>query len=189
MKDVYPFTLFFAFIVIQRIGELMVAKSNEKWMKMQGALEFGGSHYRMIVLIHLLFFCSFLSEKVWFNHGLSTIWPEIIGIFFLTQVLRIWAIASLGRYWNTKIIVLPNAKIVRKGPYRWIKHPNYVVVTLELMMIPLLFNAYITTCLFTILNMIVLRIRIPEEERALITLTEYDQVFNNCERFFPKIVK
>jgi len=96
--------------------------------------------------------------------------------------------SSLGKYWNTKIIVLPHAQVVRRGPYRYIKHPNYFVVTIEFVVIPLLFEAYFTACLFTILNGLILSIRIPEEEKALKTLTEYEGTFQNCKRFIPRLL-
>ena len=91
----------------------------------------------------------------------------------LTQLIRVWALTSLGRYWNTKIIVLPGAKMVNKGPYRFLKHPNYLVVTIEFIVIPLMFEAYFTAFFFSLLNGIILRIRIAAEERALTQLTGY----------------
>ena len=95
--------------------------------------------------------------------------------FLLTQLIRVWAITSLGRYWNTKIIVLPGAKMVNKGPYRFLKHPNYLVVTIEFIVIPLLFEAYFTAFFFSLLNGIILRIRIAAEEKALYQLTGYSR--------------
>lgn len=173
---------------MQRLFELFIARYNEKWMKKQGAIEFGKNQYRYIVLIHFLFFVSFLSEKIIFNRGLSSFWPVLFILFLITQVIRIWALASLGRFWNTKIIVLPNANIIKKGPYRFIKHPNYLIVSLEIFLIPLFFKAYITSILFTLLNIWVLTIRIAEEENALKTLTEYEGIFQSCNRFLPKLL-
>ncbi|WML45043.1 isoprenylcysteine carboxylmethyltransferase family protein [Neobacillus sp. PS3-40] len=188
MEDLSFFLILFFIIIFQRLVELIIARKNEKWMKQQGAIEFGKKHYLYMVLIHSLFFCSFFTEKVMFNRGLSLLWPLLWILFFVTQGIRVWIILSLGKYWNTKIIVLPNAKVIRRGPYRFIKHPNYAVVTLELFIIPLLFNAYFTALLFTILNIVILSIRIPEEERALKGLTEYEGSFKSCNRFFPKLL-
>ena len=185
MKDLFPFLIFFTVIILQRLVELMIATSNEKWMKQQGAIEFGVMHYRYIVLIHLLFLSAFFFEKVSLNRGLSHLWILLLFTFLVTQAIRIWVIFSLGKYWNTKIIVLPNASVVRRGPYRYIKHPNYFVVAIELIVIPLLFEAYYTAGIFTVLNGILLTIRIPEEERALKKLTEYEGTFQNCNRFLP----
>ena len=188
MNNFFPFLGFFLLIILQRIVELFIARDNEKWMKQRGALEFGTKHYRYMVLLHLLFFTVFFLEKITLNRGLSHLWSLLLFIFFLTQVVRIWAMSSLGKYWNTKIIVLPHAQVVRRGPYRYIKHPNYFVVTIEFVVIPLLFEAYFTACLFTILNGLILSIRIPEEEKALKTLTEYEGTFQNCKRFIPRLL-
>jgi methyltransferase len=188
MNDFLPFIIFFGIIIFQRIVELFVAKSNEKWMKQQGAIEFGVKHYRYMVMLHLLFFVSLIIEKVLWNRGLSSMWPLFLFVFILAQLIRIWALFSLGKYWNTKIIVLANAKVIKKGPYRFIKHPNYFVVAIELVVIPLLFKLYFTAILFTILNIIMLMIRIPEEEKALRELTEYAGTFQKCNRFLPKLL-
>jgi methyltransferase len=187
MREISFFAIFYLVLVIQRIVELSIAKKNENWMLQRGALEFGKKHYRYMVFIHVLFFASFLTEKVMGNRGMSVFWPGILLVFFLLQVLRSWAIFSLGRYWNTKILVVPNAHIVQKGPYRFIKHPNYLVVSLELLIIPFLFNSYFTAIIFTLLNMVMLSIRIPEEEEALKGLTEYESHFQNYNRFLPKL--
>jgi methyltransferase len=172
-------------IISQRIVELFIARHNENWMKKKGAIEFGSNHYRYIVLMHILFFISFFFEKIFLNRALSPLWPLILFLFIIVQLVRVWAIASLGRYWNTKIIVLANAKVIKRGPYRYIKHPNYFVVSIEFIVIPILFSAYFTAIIFTIVNIIILSIRIPEEERALQKLTEYDSVFQHCSRFLP----
>ncbi|MEH7418228.1 isoprenylcysteine carboxylmethyltransferase family protein [Neobacillus drentensis] len=186
---VMPFVLLIILIVIQRIVELFVAKRNEIWMKNQGAVEFGEKHYKFMVLIHMMFFISLFTETLLLKRGISALWPVFLCLFALAQVVRIWVITSLGKFWNTKVLVLPNARIVRKGPYRFLKHPNYVVVGMELLAAPMLFNAYFTAILFTVLNTIILMIRIPIEEKALITLTEYDKTFQDCHRFIPKFVK
>src|SRR3954454_12390882 len=125
------FYLFFLMLVLQRLGELMMAKRNEQWMKGRGAIEFGQAHYRLIVTIHTMFFVVYFLEVTAWQTKLSALWPMLLSLFIVTQVVRIWALASLGRYWNTKIIVLPQANIVKKGPYRFLKHPNYLVVSLE----------------------------------------------------------
>nr|WP_295971689.1 isoprenylcysteine carboxylmethyltransferase family protein [uncultured Bacillus sp.] len=168
-------SVFYAFLLllfVQRMVELMIARQNEQWMKKRGAKEFGQKHYRFIVLIHsLLFLVYYLEVTIW-HKELSPVWPLLLLLFAVTQLVRIWIISSLGRFWNTKIIVLPDASLVKKGPYRFMKHPNYLVVTLEFLIIPLLFQAYYTAILFTLLNGFILAIRIPAEERVLNELTE-----------------
>ncbi|KON87299.1 hypothetical protein AF332_11005 [Sporosarcina globispora] len=171
------FIIFIAVIILQRAAELAVARSNEKWMKGRGAVEFGQRHYPWIVAVHASFFVCFLLEVTIFEKDLSPFWPILLILFFLTQAGRVWALFSLGKYWNTKIIVMPGAKVVRRGPYRFIKHPNYAIVTAEFLVLPLIFQAYITAAVFTLLNIMVLSVRIPAEEKALKELTEYDEAF------------
>jgi methyltransferase len=185
-------TVFYFFIIVivgQRIIELVIAKRNEKWMKGQGAVEFGKGHYPYIVLMHAMFFISLFSEVFFGSKALSPLWPWLLAVFVLTQAVRVWALASLGKYWNTKIIVLPNANIIKKGPYQLIQHPNYLVVTIELIIIPMMFEAYATSILFTLLNVVILSIRIPAEEKALKQLTEYEGTLGDRNRFVPKMLK
>ena len=177
------FYLFFTMIVLQRISELIIAKQNEKWMKERGAQEFGQDHYTLIVIIHTMFFIVFFLEVMIWNNNIIPGWPIRLSIFIITQCIRLWALTSLGRYWNTKIIVLPGAKMVNKGPYRFLKHPNYLVVTIEFIVIPLLFEAYFTAFFFSLLNGVILRIRIAAEEKALNLMKT--KTFD----FIPKLLK
>jgi methyltransferase len=94
-------------------------------------------------------------------------WPMPLTLFLLVQPLRYWAILSLGENWNTRILVVPGAKPVRRGPYRYLKHPNYVVVVVEILTFPLIFGAWITALVFSALNAALLSVRIREEDRAL----------------------
>lgn len=172
------FMLVIGIVIIQRLVELRVAKNNEKWMKAQGAIEAGASHYPFMILLHTAFFISLIVEVVFFDRTLSPYWVPLLVIFLLAQAARIWCLTSLGKFWNTKIIILPGANVVQKGPYKFIRHPNYVIVCTEILVLPLLFQAYFTAVLFTILNFIILSIRIPAEERALREATDYNQVFS-----------
>lgn len=166
------FLVLFAFIIGQRLIEVIIAKRNERWMKAKGAIEFANEHYKWIVLVHVLFFISIYVES--FNQSLVlTDWKGfLLGAFFVTQGLRIWCLTTLGRFWNTKIIILPGAELVNKGPYRIMKHPNYVVVGMEFIIIPLLFNAYMTAILFPLFHLVLMKIRIPKEEEALSRITD-----------------
>ncbi|WP_262177610.1 isoprenylcysteine carboxyl methyltransferase family protein [Saccharococcus sp. Marseille-Q5394] len=164
-------------IILQRILELFIAKRNEKWMKDQGAFEAGASHYPFMVAMHVFFFIALISEVLLFQRQLSAIWPMWLAIFLAAQILRVWCLATLGKFWNTKIIVLPNAQVVRKGPYKWLRHPNYIIVATELLVLPLLFNAFITAVVFSLLNIWMMSVRIPAEERALRKATNYTEEF------------
>ncbi|MDG5785921.1 isoprenylcysteine carboxylmethyltransferase family protein [Evansella sp. AB-P1] len=167
------FWIVLSIVALQRIIELVIAKRNERWLKNQGGKEFGEDHYRWIVLLHISFLL-FFSVEVWLKGGeLFTYWLFILGIFIIVQLGRVWVISSLGRYWNTKILIVPGTELVERGPYKWIKHPNYWIVAIEIFILPLMFQAYITMVVFTILNAFVLLfIRIPQEERALNLLME-----------------
>lgn len=156
------------FIIAQRLAELYIANKNERWMRRQGGIEVGNEHYKLFVYLHISFFIlliievnnSFLNGQVTFN-------IYFFIVFLLAQLGRVWCILSLGRFWNTKIIVLPKVVLIKKGPYKLIKHPNYVIVFVELFVIPAMFNAYITALLFPVLHLVLLTIRIPSEDRAL----------------------
>lgn len=171
------FIIFLAFLIFQRVVELFIANSNERWMKEQGAKEYGQNHYRFMVLIHVGFFISLIVEIFIMNRSLHPYWPLLLIFFIIVQIGRVWVISSLGKYWNTKIIVLPGAEVVKKGPFKYMRHPNYFIVTIELLVIPLLFQAYVTACVFFILNQVILMVRIPLEERALKENTDYDTYF------------
>ncbi|MEI5907256.1 isoprenylcysteine carboxylmethyltransferase family protein [Bacillus spongiae] len=175
--------IFIGIVIVQRLVELYIAKKNEQWMISQGAIEFGQRHYKVMVLIHTLFFISLLGEMIWNEGNLSSFWPFYLILFILTQVGRVWIITSLGKYWNTKIFVLPEMNVIVKGPYKYFKHPNYVLVTIELIVIPLLFDAFWTLFFFGCLNQLILAIRIPIEEKALKQITNYEEIFPTKKRW------
>lgn len=171
------FTLLFSFILLQRLVELFIAKRNEMWVLEQGGYEVGANHYRYMILLHSSFFAVLLLEVFVLQKTLSPIWMPLFGIFVLTQFLRIYCLLSLGKFWNTKIMILPGANVIRKGPYKWLRHPNYTIVCTEIFIVPLLFQAYGTAIIFTLLNAWMLSVRIPVEERALREATNYEDAF------------
>ncbi|WP_100402505.1 isoprenylcysteine carboxyl methyltransferase family protein [Bacillus sp. FJAT-42315] len=171
---------FYAFIILvaaQRLVELLYAKRNEKWMKAKGAEEFGQGHYPFMVLMHITFFVALMVEVSIKQPTIHPLWPLLLVLFLGLQWMRVWTIRTLGRYWNTKIIVLKGEKVVVKGPFRLLKHPNYFVVTTELIVIPLMFQAYWTLMIYFFLNQLILMIRLNEEEKALEQLTNYEEAF------------
>lgn len=158
----------FFFVILQRLAEMVYAKSNEKWMTKEGAIESGAAHYKWIVLLHLFFFIALLIEVHYFDLLENRFWWIFLIVFVVAQILRVWALASLGRFWNTKILVLSGAEKVKKGPYRWLPHPNYIVVALEIASLPLIFGAWRTALIFSAANaLLLLLVRIPAEEEAL----------------------
>lgn len=157
-----------AFVAGQRTGELVLASRNAAWARARGALEFGAGHYPAIVALHVAWFVAWPLEAWLRGPQLSGAAPILLLLFAAAQVLRYAAIASLGRRWNTRILVLPGAPPIRRGPYRFLRHPNYVAVVLELAALPLMFGATYTAAITGVLNLVVLLfVRIPAESRAL----------------------
>ncbi|KJE27016.1 isoprenylcysteine carboxyl methyltransferase family protein [Geobacillus kaustophilus] len=179
----------FVFLAVagMRVIELRLAKRNEQYVKALGAREFGARHYPLIVLMHVGFFLSLAVEALRKGARPSRRWPLLFPLFLVVQGLRVWTIGSLGRFWNTKILIVPNGQVVKKGPYRWIRHPNYLVVAFEIALLPLLFEAHITAIVFSLLNALLLSVRINVEEQALAAFTDYREAFRARPRFWPKI--
>lgn len=155
------------FIICQRLVELIVAKKNERWMKSRGGIEIGEKHYKWFIFLHTLFFISIVSEVMIKRDPTQQLNYFLFVLFFIAQVGRVWCIYALGKFWNTKIIVLPGVELIKKGPYKYMKHPNYFIVAIELMVIPSLFGAYITAIIFPLLHFLLLGIRIPIENKVL----------------------
>src|SRR5690606_19272259 len=120
------FTLFISVVIIQRLFEVIIECRNEIWMKHLGAMEYGQNYYKYIVLMHISFFVVLIVEVVALERELSIWWPLYITIFLLLQIVRIWVISVLGKYWNTKIIVLPGIEVVHNGPFKWLDRKSVV---------------------------------------------------------------
>jgi methyltransferase len=155
---------------LQRLLELALSRRNERRLRARGAIERGRGHYPLIVALHALWLLSTLTESILRGPDLPAFWPIPLALFLLVQPLRYWAIFTLGQHWNTRILVVPGARLVRRGPYRYLKHPNYVVVAVEILTFPLIFGAWITALVFSILNAALLYVRTKEENRALAEL-------------------
>jgi methyltransferase len=159
-------------IIFQRLLELRLAKRNLEWALEQGGKEHSPEHYPIMVAIHAGWFVSTLIEGWARGAQVSSLWPLWLTLLLIAQVARYWIISSLGKYWNTRIVIVPNAQLVRSGPYKFLKHPNYVIVALEIFVVPMIFGAWVTAVVFSALNAwLLLSIRIPAEERALQTVS------------------
>jgi methyltransferase len=158
---------FTAFLILQRSVELIAAKKNERIIRCMGAVEYDVKGYRFIVMMHTFFFISLLIEFLTFSKVINQFWYIFFSIFLFAQVIRYWALISLGIFWNTKILVIPGTELINKGPYKYLRHPNYLAVIIELAVIPLIFSCYFTSILFSIMNIVVLVRRIKIEEKAL----------------------
>lgn len=165
------FLLFISFVILQRLAELLIAKRNAKKMFSLGAVEFDETGYKVIVQMHVLFFLTMFTEYYYLGRGLNSYWLLLLALFILAQFLRYWSIISLGSSWNTRIIILEGSRLIKKGPYRFMSHPNYTAVVTEIAVIPLIFSCYITAIIFSFLNLLILRRRISIEETKLKELT------------------
>ncbi|MDB5138035.1 MAG: isoprenylcysteine carboxyl methyltransferase [Mucilaginibacter sp.] len=158
------FIIFILFLITQRLTELYVSKRNEKWLLANGAVEYGRGHYPYIVALHTLFIISLIAE--YYLSGGYPIHYVFLVLFILLLIFKYWVLSSLGSYWNTRIYRVPGVVAVRKGPYKIFKHPNYIDVVCEIAIIPLVFHLYYTAVIFTVLNAIMLTIRIRVENRV-----------------------
>jgi methyltransferase len=152
-----------ALVALQRLAELIHARRNTAWLRRHGAVEADAVGYPLYVLLHTAWLMSLAllvpaaTQPNWW----------LIGLFGLLQLGRIWVIASLGRYWTTRIITLPDAPLMRTGPYRYLKHPNYLLVIAEVAVLPLAFGAVEIAAIFSSLNLILIARRVRLEERVL----------------------
>ncbi|MBB5747624.1 isoprenylcysteine carboxyl methyltransferase family protein [Brevundimonas variabilis] len=149
-------------VTVQRLGELVLARRNTARLLANGGVETGAGHYPLIVGLHAAWLIG-LFILAW-DQPVNWIW---MAVFVLLQLARVWVIASLGGRWTTRIITVPGETLVRRGPYRFISHPNYLVVAAEIAVLPLAFGLFGYAAVFSILNAIVLTIRIMAESRAL----------------------
>jgi methyltransferase len=150
------------FVTLQRLSELIIARRNTRELLAKGAVETGAGHYPVMVLLH----ASWLASLWWFG------WDNEVNLFFLAlyaalQVFRLWILVTLGRRWTTRILTIPGETLVAKGPYRYIKHPNYLLVLFEVPLLPLALNLPLLAVVFGLLNVMMLAWRIAVENGAL----------------------
>jgi len=151
-----------AFIVAQRLAELVLARRNTARLLAAGGVEFGRSHYPWMVALHAAWLAG-----LWLAGRDRAIDPFLLVVFILLQAGRIWVLVTLGRRWTTRIIVLPGERLVARGPYRWLRHPNYLIVALEIAVVPLALGLPGFAAGFTLLNALILYHRIRIENVAL----------------------
>lgn len=169
------FTVLVLAVALERLAELVVSRRNAAWSRSQGSVETGQRHYPVMVALHSGLLVGALLE-VWlrrpdFRPALG--WP-MLALVVASQALRWWCIATLGRRWNTRVIVMPGAPPVRRGPYRFLAHPNYLAVVVEGAALPLVHTAWVTALLFTVGNAALLWVRLRVENAALATLPAPD---------------
>ena len=154
--------LLLAFVTAQRLGELVLARRNTARLKAQGGVEHGAGHYPLIVVLHAAWL-----GGLWLLAWDRAIEPLWLAAYLLLQALRAWVLLSLGSRWTTRIITVPGERLVRRGPYRFVSHPNYLVVAGEIAVLPLVFGLWPYALAFSLLNAAVLSVRIRAEGAAL----------------------
>jgi methyltransferase len=170
------YTVLVGLVALERCAELVVARRNGRIARSHGGVEFGRRHYPVIVLLHSGLLAGAVAE-VWLRRpGVPAGFAAaMLALLVAAEILRWWCIATLGPQWNTRILVIPGARRVRHGPYRWLRHPNYVAVALEGAALPLIGGAWITAVVFTVANLALLTWRIRTENDALENLAQTDQ--------------
>lgn len=158
--------LLLGFVTLQRLFELLLSRRNEARLKLRGAVEAGANHYPVMVLLHV----AWLVMLWWLAWNIE---PNmlLVAAFLALQPLRYWVIATLGDRWTTRVFVIPGASLIRTGPYRFFSHPNYLIVVLEIALLPLAFGLIWVAVIFSVLNAALLAWRIRIEQRALVEAT------------------
>jgi methyltransferase len=163
----------FVVIAVQRVSELRLAKRNLAWALERGGRLIAEPHYWMFFVLHTGWLLAWPLEGWLRGPTLAPWWYAWLGGFVVAEALRYWAIASLGKRWNTKIVVLDGKPLVRRGPYRFFPHPNYIAVALELVCVPMIFGAWLSAVICTVLNAaLLLGLRIPAEVAAVRAASE-----------------
>jgi methyltransferase len=160
----WPSVLLLGFVTLQRLAELIYARRNTAQLLAQGAREIAPEHYPYLVALH----AAWLGGLWWLaaDRPIEWFW---FAVFAVAQLMRVWVLYSLGRRWTTRIIVLPGASLIANGPYRFLRHPNYVIVAAELAALPLAFGLTAYAVFFSLINAIVLFVRIRAEDAVLRT--------------------
>lgn len=162
------YTVLIVAVGIERLAELLVSRRNACWALAHGGVEAGRGHYPALVAVHAGLLAGCLVE-VWAANRVFVGWLgwPMLGIVAASQALRWWCVRTLGRRWNTRVIVIPGAPLVRRGPYRWLNHPNYLAVTAEGLALPLVHSAWLTATGFVVANALILAVRLRVENAAL----------------------
>lgn len=174
---------FLLLVAAERVAELLLSRRNARIALSRGGVEFAADHFRWMTLLHALFLPACAVEAYLWATPFA--WDSMLFLFVAlgAQALRWWAIGALGWRWNVRVIVTPGEAPVRRGPYRFVRHPNYIAVIVEMLAIPLVHGAWLTALVFSALNALVLRSRIRDEERAL--GAAYERAFAQVPRFIP----
>ena len=178
--------MFLALVALERGVELWLSRRNAAWARARGGVEYGRGHLPWMKALHTVFLGGCALE-VWFSaRPFSPLWGwPCLGLALASQGLRYWTIASLGPRWNVGVIVLPGVPVEVGGPFRFLRHPNYLAVVIEGVAVPLIHSAFLTAALFTACNALLLSVRVRCEERALLRHGNYAARLGDRRRFWP----
>jgi methyltransferase len=171
VTSLLAFTVVVVLVAAERVAEMVVSRRNAEWSFARGGVESGQRHFPVMVALHAAFLVGMLVEAWWRRPDVpgALAWSMLV-LAVLCQAGRWWCILALGRHWNTRVIVVPGTPPVLRGPYRFLRHPNYVVVVVEGVALPMIHEAWVTAVVFTVLNAAVLTVRLRVETAALRTL-------------------
>jgi methyltransferase len=165
---VNAYTVLLLAVAAERVAELVVSQRHLRWARERGALESGQGHYPPMVVLHIGLLVGCLVEVEMLDRPfIAWLGIPMLVVVLCAQALRWWCIRTLGPQWNTRVVVVPGMPLVRTGPYRWLRHPNYVAVVAEGVALPLVHTAWITALVFSVLNAVLLGVRIRCENRLL----------------------
>ena len=172
------YSLLLGAIVLERLVELAITRRNRAWALARGGVEVGRDHYRWMVVVHTAFLIACPAE-VWLlgRPFLPELGLPMMALLAASMALRYWAVTTLGRRWTTRVVCVPGLEVVTSGPYRFVRHPNYVAVVIEMFALPLVHTAWWTAIVFSVANLLVLRTRIRIEEAALDEHNDYRRSF------------
>jgi methyltransferase len=186
MTSQHLFVVIVVLVALERLGELRLSRRNEQALRKAGAQEHASGHFRAMQLLHALWLASMVLEVTWLRPSLEP-WvsaPAAL-LFGLGQSLRYAAIHALGERWTVRVLTLPGAAPVTRGIYRYLRHPNYLGVVLEIAALPLLHSAWRSALVFSLANAALLAVRIRKEERALSRNGGYHEALGGLPRLWP----
>ncbi|HPG25148.1 MAG TPA: isoprenylcysteine carboxylmethyltransferase family protein [Myxococcota bacterium] len=183
---VRPYLALLFVVAVERLYELWLSRRNAERAFRAGGIEVGAEHFRWMRGLHTAFLAACALEVLLLHRPFDPrVGLPMLGLALLAQLLRYWAIATLGDRWNVRVIAVPGRPVVTGGPYRWLRHPNYVAVVVEGFALPLVHGAWLTAIVFSFLNAWLLRVRIEVEERVLSEHCGYEEGLGRRARFLP----
>ena len=190
VTTIIMYIIFLMIVSATRLMEMQISRRNASWAFKNGGLEVGKTHFKFMVVLHTAFICS-CGIEVLFTHRpfIPALGYPMIGLAISAQIIRFYTISVLGKFWNARVIFVPEQPVITHGLYQYIRHPNYLAVIVEIFALPMIHTAWITAIFFSILNAWMLTVRIRSEEQALSEHCRYMDSFKCQGRFLPSFHK